>query len=85
MKFTLWNQYFYIAVNPFFDCGVITQSYRIDHQTAQEGWRDPVTSFGIGFKGAWNENFIVSAEMAHCTNRSLGSPFWIDLGVNYVF
>lgn len=85
VKFTLWNQYFYIAVNPFFDCGVITQSYRLDLQNAQDGWRDPVTSFGIGFKGAWNENFIVSAEMAHCTNRSLGSPFWIDLGVNYVF
>ena len=85
VKFTLWNQYFYIAVNPFFDCGVITQSYRLDNQVALEGWRNPVTSFGIGFKGAWNENFIVSAEMAHCTNRSLGDPFWIDLGVNYVF
>lgn len=85
VKFTLWNQFFYIAVNPFFDCGVITQSYRLDNQVALEGWRDPVTSFGIGFKGAWNENFIVSAEMAHCSNRSLGDPFWIDLGVNYVF
>ncbi|MBO4599266.1 MAG: BamA/TamA family outer membrane protein [Bacteroidales bacterium] len=85
VKFTLWNQYFYIALNPFFDCGVITQSYRLDRQVALVGWRDPVTSFGIGFKGAWNENFIVSAELAHCTNRSLGDPFWIDLGVNYVF
>lgn len=85
VKFTLWNQYFYIALNPFFDCGVITQSYRLDRQVALDGWRDPVTSFGIGFKGAWNENFIVSAELAHCTNRSLGDPFWIDLGVNYVF
>ena len=85
VKFTLWNQYFYIAVNPFFDCGFITQSYRLDRQAALDGWRDPVTSFGIGFKGAWNENFIVSAELAHCTNRSLGDPFWIDLGVNYVF
>lgn len=85
LKFTLWNQYFYIAVNPFFDCGIVTQSYRLDHQAALDGWRDPVTSFGIGFKGVWNENFIVSAELAHCTNRSLGDPFWIDLGVNYVF
>lgn len=85
VKFTLWNQYFYVAVNPFFDCGIITQSYRLDRQAALDGWRDPVTSFGIGVKGAWNENFIVSAEVAHCTNRSLGDPFWIDLGVNYVF
>lgn len=85
VKFTLWKQFFYIAVNPFFDCGVITQSYRLDKQAALDGWRDPVTSFGIGLKAAWNENFILSAEVAHCTNRSLGSPFWIDLGVNYVF
>ena len=85
VKFTLWRQYFYIAVNPFFDCGIITQPYRLDRQAPLAGWQAPVTSFGIGLKGAWNENFIVSAEMAHCTNRSLGDPFWIDLGVNYVF
>ena len=28
VKFTLFNQYFYIAVNPFFDAGVITKAYR---------------------------------------------------------
>ena len=28
VKFTLFNQYFYIAVNPFFDAGVITKPYR---------------------------------------------------------
>ncbi len=94
VKFTLWNQYFYIAVNPFFDCGVVPQTYRLGRQALALGEdmeelrstaREPVTSFGIGFKGAWNENFIVSAELAHCTNRALGDPFWIDLGVNYVF
>lgn len=94
LKFTLWNQYFYIALNPFFDCGVVTQPYRLDRQAAalgedetrlREVARKPVTSFGIGVKGAWNENFIVSAEVARCTNRALGDPMWIDLGVNYVF
>ena len=28
VNFKLFNQYFYIAVNPFFDAGVITKSYR---------------------------------------------------------
>ena len=28
VKFTLFNQYFYIAVNPFFDAGIITKAYR---------------------------------------------------------
>ena len=30
VKFTLANQYFYIAVNPFFDAGVITKPYKAD-------------------------------------------------------
>ena len=28
VSFKLFNQYFYIALNPFFDCGVITKQYR---------------------------------------------------------
>ena len=30
VKFTLAKQYFYIAVNPFFDAGIITKPYRTD-------------------------------------------------------
>ncbi len=30
VKFKLFNQYFYIAVNPFFDAGVITKLYRAE-------------------------------------------------------
>ena len=30
VNFKLFNQYFYIAVNPFFDAGVITKDYRND-------------------------------------------------------
>ena len=30
VKFKLFNQYFYIAVNPFFDAGIITKAYRAD-------------------------------------------------------
>lgn len=102
VKFALWNQYFYIAVNPFFDLGFIVQPYRLDRQAdafsttpgsaasfvevrLREEAQRPLVSYGMGFKLAWNENFILSAELAHCVDRGLGSPFWIDLGVNYVF
>ncbi len=34
VNFKLFNQYFYIAVNPFFDAGVITRPYRDDKLTA---------------------------------------------------
>ena len=30
VKFTVANQYFYIAVNPFFDAGIITKPYKAD-------------------------------------------------------
>ena len=30
VKFKLFNQYFYLATNPFFDAGVITKPYRAD-------------------------------------------------------
>ena len=30
VKFTVANQYFYIAVNPFFDAGIITRPYKAD-------------------------------------------------------
>lgn len=30
VKFTLANQYFYVAVNPFFDAGIITKPYKAD-------------------------------------------------------
>ena len=30
VKFTLANQYFYVAVNPFFDAGIITRPYKAD-------------------------------------------------------
>jgi hypothetical protein len=30
VKFTLANQYFYIAVNPFFDAGIITKPYKAE-------------------------------------------------------
>lgn len=93
-KFSFWRQHFYTAINPFIDCGIVSQPYRLDGQAAFLGEDDdelrstaqkPVTSFGMGFKLAWNENFILSAEMAHCFDRSLGDPFWLDLGINYAF
>lgn len=94
VKFTLWKQYFYIAVNPFFDCGLVTQPYRLDRQATAFGEEESVlkrkaqdlaTAAGFGFKLAWNENFIVTLEFARSFDPSLGNDFWFDAGVNYVF
>ena len=95
VKFTLLKQYFYIAVNPFFDCGIVTQPYRLDRQAQSLGLSDSqslrreaqrlATAAGLGFKLAWNENFIVTLEFARSFDPALGTGLWYDAGVNYVF
>ena len=95
VKFSLLKQYFYIAVNPFFDCGLITQPYRLDRQAQSLGYSDThalrrqaqqlATAAGLGFKLAWNENFIITLELARSFDPILGNDFWFDAGVNYVF
>lgn len=88
-KFSLWGQHFYTAVNPFFDCGIITQTYRNKRQNEVQistpSPYSPLVSFGTGFKLAWNENFILSAEFARCIDAGLGDGLWVDLGINYAF
>ncbi len=45
----------------------------------------PLFTPGIGFKLAWNQNFIVSVEVAHNLNENLGDPLWLNIGMNYSF
>ena len=111
-SFKLWGQYFYLATNPFFDFGMITQAYRLEKMaTLPEmgmvaaaangsatpyGYDDtlkylrsktflPTYSAGIGLKLAWNQNFIISAEVAHNFSAGFGDPVWISIGTNYSF
>ena len=101
VSFKLLNQFFYIAVNPFFDAGVITKTYRPEAfalstntpATFQAMNRiydatkegDIVTSAGSGLKIAMNQNFIVSVEVAHCFYQPLNADLWIGIGINYQF
>lgn len=107
VNFKLFGQYFYLATNPFFDCGMIVQPYRVEEMsklpeiallakdagynvadvakyvTDQAG--KFICSGGIGLKLAWNQNFIISAEIAHNFNQGIGDPFWMSIGTNYNF
>ena len=94
VRFNLFKQYFYVAVNPFVDCGLVTQPYRLDRQALALGEEESVlkrkaqdlaVAAGIGFKLAWNENFIITLEFARSFDSILGNDFWFDAGVNYVF
>ena len=101
VSFKAANQFFYIAVNPFFDAGVITKPYRNEAfalttsapKTYQPMNRiynetkigDIVYSGGAGLKIAMNQNFIVSVEVAHCFYQPLNADLWIGIGINYQF
>ena len=101
VSFKLANQFFYIAVNPFFDAGVITKDYRNDAfaltTAVPKTYRpmnkiydetkigDIVYSGGAGLKIAMNQNFIVSVEVAHCFYQPLNADLWIGIGINYQF
>ena len=102
VNFKLFNQFFYIAVNPFFDAGVITKPYRAAEFEAaralniatyhpQDQLYDPdrvkdiIYSAGAGLKIAMNQNFIVSAEYAHCFYTPMNADPWIGIGMNYQF
>ena len=92
VNFKHLNQFFYIAVNPFYDCGVITKTYRSDimkdastaiYDATKEG--DVISSAGAGLKIAMNQNFIVSVELAHTFYNALNADPWIGIGINYQF
>ena len=101
VSFKAANQFFYIAVNPFFDAGVITKPYRAEafglSTSTPATYRpmnkiydetkigDIVYSGGAGLKIAMNQNFIVSVEVAHCFYQPLNADLWIGIGINYQF
>ena len=92
VKFKLFNQFFYIAVNPFFDAGYITKLYRTAEFEAAKKLNVAtylplseiynadasrfIASAGAGLKIAMNQNFIVSVELAKCI-----TPKSLDAGL----
>ena len=99
-KFQLFHQDFYLATNPFFDFGMITKPYRLEQMylatldlastQANEEMRHRAQTFvmspGIGLKLAWNENFILSVELAHCLKPAgMGGNLWLNISTNYSF
>lgn len=94
VRFTIANQYFYLAANPFVDGGFVLSPYRLAQQSAfmeipeatlKKQAQEFAVSAGGGLKLVWNENFILSAEVAHNFNKGLGNPVWVFINTNYSF
>ncbi|MEG1572112.1 MAG: hypothetical protein RR328_01035 [Bacteroidales bacterium] len=97
-NFTLFKQYFYLGFNPFFDIGYIIAPVKYDKEsvTAEIGKMalNPNDFFGakdsfhatagIGLKAGWNENFVLSIELAKAFRKQDGNlGFYIVAG--YLF
>ncbi len=75
-EFSFANQNFYLATNVFYDFG------RVWHENDSEsGIKNMHDGKGIGLHVAWNENFIVYADMGF--SKEAGSQLYIDIG--YLF
>lgn len=96
-SFTFLRQFFYVAVNPFFDCGAVVQPYRAAEMAAMLATsagdiagsaRTFEHSAGAGVKMAWNENFVMSIELAKVLGDEcleMGPGTWINFSMGYAF
>ena len=85
--FSLQNQDFYLAANPFFDCGAIVSPFRLDAGKGTDLYREVTKmhgSYGTGFKLVMNRNFVASVEVARPLSRDDGH-FALIMGTNYLF
>jgi outer membrane protein assembly factor BamA len=85
----LFNQQFYLAINPFTDLGYVTQKIDVIYPGENPDYfsdKGPGlhTTYGAGFKVAMNENFVLSADMGFSALKQDGDKgFYI--GMNYLF
>ena len=92
-SFNFINQSWYVALNPFFDAGMVTRLYKGDELSAFYGRSvDDLRaealklhmSAGGGLKLAMNQNFIVSVEMARPFKATDGG-LATYIALNYIF
>ena len=98
--FQFINQNWMVALNPFFDAGLVTQKFREDEIAAVavgdfvapadagllSGERDGIhMSAGCGLKLIMNRNLIVSADLGRALDSRDGQKLKTFIGFNYVF
>lgn len=99
--FQFINQNWQVALNPFFDAGMVTQKYRetemmnadnggvILHDHAFDSYSGEKENVhmaaGCGLKLIMNRNLIVSAEMGRALDNRDGQKMKTFIGFNYIF
>ena len=99
LGFQFINQNWQVALNPFFDAGMVTQKFREQEMMDADGTNDYIagtryfsgqserlhTSAGCGLKLIMNRNLIVSFEMGKALNERDGNKLKSFIGFNYIF
>ena len=95
--FKFINQNWIVALNPFFDAGLVTQKFREEELKATDfpmweglslysGNKESVhMSAGCGLKLIMNRNLIVSADMGRAFDERDGQKLKTFIGFNYIF
>lgn len=91
-SFQFINQNWQVALNPFFDAGLVTQKFRenelknAEDPTLYSGDKEGIhTSAGCGLKLIMNRNLVVSADFGRAFDERDGDKMKAFIGFNYVF
>lgn len=97
VHFKFINQNWCVALNPMFDAGMVTQTFRLEEQKEANltdgdynlfysGKDESLhTAAGCGLKLIMNKNFVVSAEFAKAIDKQDGEGLKAYIGFNYIF
>ncbi len=97
VNFQFINQNWQVALNPFFDAGMVTQKFREEELqesvvpmsetlSLYKGNQETVhMSAGCGLKLIMNRNLVVSADLGRALDNRDGQKMKTFIGFNYVF
>ncbi len=100
VNFQFINQNWTVALNPFFDAGIVTQPFREEEMKQAGGSGIPNyepafecyagkegfhTSAGAGLKLIMNRNLIVSVDLGKALDKRDGEKLKTFIGFNYIF
>ena len=83
VNFKLFNQFFYIAVNPFFDAGIITKAYRTA-EIDKVAWEGKLYDPKLAYPAVAQETLIYDASNVGKVIMSAGAGLKIAMNQNFI-
>ena len=83
VNFKLFNQFFYIALNPFFDAGIITKAYRTA-EIDKVAWEGKLYDPKLAYPAVAQETLIYDASNVGKVIMSAGAGLKIAMNQNFI-